>query len=627
MRRHALMISAAALLVFATLALPAGGLPPQFEKSPTAKDYPHADVVVLSESRAYTLDASGLVSEKVHLIEKILTYQGMDMVGDPKVDFNREAQDLKIVMCRTYMPEGKTVSSQANAFNEMTPFELERAPAYTAWRQMVVTKVGLDVNAVIETEYSIADKKPWRRFLEGVESLQGEFPALEREVSVAVPDGVELKYRLFNSDVQPAVKKETGKTVYTWTLKNVPGSALAAHASEVETGFMPTLVYTTCPSWARQASDVGGLVEKAVAATTPALEKKTDELVKGIESPFERILKVQGYVAESINGVEWPLADFDFSPRAAGDVYDGGYGHALDKAVLLCAMLKRAGVDAAIAACRRTVDGSVDPAAVPCLAQMDRIIVHADLNKGTLWLDPTEKLSESSQRDFLGFKGLPLVKGMAELHTMPAVEGGDLLAADLEAKADKDLGLEGSGLVACSGYYSPFYEVQGSKDSQKEWLEGFVSSVLPGAKLTDFSIVRMEPGAVVFKAEFKAAPPKTGNVKMRQTGIPNRSLIRRYPLSHLMKRDLPLVLASPGQEKITLKITLAEGEKPSCIPAEAKISNPAGSLDQTWTFKDGTLAMELDAKVPSRVIGVADYPGFREIYGLANSMSTRAVIF
>ena len=62
-------------LVLAVAALPvlAAGLPPQYARTPTAKDYPHADVLVLSESRDFTLLPDGRQVEKVRRVEKILT--------------------------------------------------------------------------------------------------------------------------------------------------------------------------------------------------------------------------------------------------------------------------------------------------------------------------------------------------------------------------------------------------------------------------------------------------------------------------------------------------------------------------------------------------------------------------
>lgn len=622
MKRKPIAILAFWIIAAALPAL-AAGLPPQYATTPTAKDYPRADVLVLSEARSFTLAPDGRVTEKVRKVEKMLTYQGMDEAGDPHVPFNKENQELVVSLCRAYTPEGIVRDAKPNSFNEMTPFDLEKAPAYTSWREMVITKVGLDINAVVELEYTITDKKPWRKVLEGVVVLQDSAPALVREVSVTVPAGTPLKCRLFNWDAPCAT---TGNTC-TVALKNVPGLDLTqGHGLSAE--FLPTLVFTTAPDWKSHADRLGAAVETAAAATSPALDRKVEELVKGVEGSFDKILKVHGYVAEGINTVEWPLEDFDYAPRTAADVFDGGYGHALDKAVLLCAMLKKIGREPKIALGRHTVPGGLDPAAVPCLAQMDGLPVRIEKGSSVLWLDPTAKLSDSSQKDFVGFKGLPLVAGMAELHEMTPVEGAsDFLWASLEAKAKEDLSLEGEGTVTLAGRYSPYYAVQGCKDSQKEALETLVGSVLPGASVSEYSVVRMEPGQAVFRLSFKADAPKAGTVRALQTGLPEGSLLKHYEASHLAKRDLPLVLAGSGEERLVLKVTLPKGLKPSYLPKEVKAENAAGSFSQTCAVTDGVLEMKVEAKVKGRVVSVQDYPGLRALYGLANDRPTRTVLF
>jgi len=624
--RYALLSSFALALAVAPAAL-ASGLPPQYANTPTAKEYPAADALVLSESRHFTLLPDGRINQSVRVVQKVLTYQGMDEIGDPKIAFNKGNQDLTIGLCRTYTPEGAVVDAKANSFNEMTPYELEKAPAYTGWRQMVVTKVGLDVNAVVELEYTITDKKPWRRFLEGVVPLRDSYPALVREIVITVPEGMPLSYKLLNAEAAPLVNTQDGQTTTTWTLKNVPLARLN-HARADERAYLPGLVFTTAPDWAHQAALVSGMVEKAAASSSPALDKKAEELLAGLKSPFEKLLKVHGFVAEGINTVHWPLGDFDFVPRSAAQIYDSGYGNALDKAVLLVALLKKAGVESAIAAVRRVPEGLADPTTVPCLSQMDGVLLHVDMGKGpTLWLDPTAPLSERSQKDFQGFKGLPLLKEYGEIHTMVPLETADLLWTNLEATLADDLSFEGKGQVAFNGEYSPFYKVQGSKDAQKKALAGFIASLLPGASLADFSVVRMESGSTVFDVSFKAPAPAKGTVKALKTGLPEGSVLKGVQGIFLSERDLPLLLPHAGNEKVFLRFKLAEGLKPACLPPAVKAQCTAGSVTQIWNLKDGVLEMDLQMSLPKSQIPAKDYPAFRDLAGSASAQANRTLIF
>jgi len=615
------------LLAAAALPVLAAGLPPPYAGTPTAKDYPHADVLVLSESRDFTLLPDGRQVEKVRRVEKILTYEGMDETGDPKVTFNEREQELSIGRCRTYTADGLTVDAKANSFNEMTPFELERAPAYTDWRQMVITKVGLDINCVVELEYTLTDKRPWRRFLEGVEPLEDQDPALERSVSLTVPEGTALNYRLFNAQAQPTVTRSGGSVTTTWTLRDIP-LAPPNEMGPSESGFLPALVFTTCPGWGSESSVIGELVAKAEAVDSPQLAKKEESLLTGLRTSFEKIVALHDYVAKDINTVRWPPADFDFIPRGAAEVYDSGYGNALDKAVLLCAMLKREGIEAFVSAGRQTVPGGLDPGAVPCMAQMDTVLVRAEEPGGPIWLDPTASLAQRSPQDFVGFEGLTLQPGSRDLNTILGAAGSDRLEAHLDAAAGAGLSLEGKGLITLAGRYSPFYAVEGSADEQKAFLKTFLTSFLPGGELTEYSVVRMDPGRCVFKIAFKGPAPKTeSGVCTLQTGLPEQSILAGFPASYLGERRLPLVLAGTGKEHLVLRVTLPEKAKILYLPAAAKLVNPAGSFARSWRLTGGLLRMEVSAEIPSRVIQPKDYKDWKELFGIANAQGERCVVF
>jgi len=139
-----------------------------------------------------------------------------------------------------------------------------------------------------------------------------------------------------------------------------------------------------------------------------------------------------------------------------------------------------------------------------------------------------------------------------------------------------DLSYTGSGQVALNGEYSPFYKVQGSKDSQKKVLSGFVSSLLPGASVSDFSIVRMEPGTAVFEVSFKAPAPAKGTAKVAQIRAAEGSVLKGVPGIFLSERDLPLLLPHAGNEKVYVTFKLAKTLAPAYMPPAASVTNEAG---------------------------------------------------
>lgn len=615
---------AAALFALAGAAALASGLPPQYASTPTAKDYPTADVLVLSDTRAITLLPDGRVVEKVRRVEKMLTYQGMDEAGDPKIAFNKEKQDLTITRCRTYTPEGLVVDAKANSFNEMTPFELESAPDYTAWRQMVVTKVGLDVNAVVELEYTLADKTPWRKFLDGRLVLGGEDPCLVRQVVISVPEGMDLHYQILNGAAKPEVQTAGDAAVYTWTLKDVPLTRTQG-TSERERAFLPTLLYTTCPDWGHWTTILGGQVEKAAAEISPALQAKTSEILKGTASDFQKMVKLQGYVAEYINDVHWPAGDFDYSPRTAAQIFDSGYGHALDKAVLFKAMAKLAGLSATPAMAGYWPERDLPGAA--CLAALPHVIVRVEIGEDHYLVSPDAPLGQASKRDWQGWAILPLAAGAGGPHTTSSLERPDALSLSLDLKVASDLAYTGEGTISLEGIYAPYFQLQGSEEEVKSFCGRMLSSVLPGAEVTSQSVVRMDPGAVALKVAFKGPSPGKEAPKALVTGLPEDSLLCTLRDPAVSERDLPVVLPGAGAEKLALHVALDPKLKVLYLPKAAKVENAAGAYEEQWTKGEGSLDLTLTARVPARVVPASAFGGWRDLCGSARSRAQRTVLF
>lgn len=621
--RGLLAFAAAAALI--AISAFAQGFP--YANTPGAREYPNADVLVLSESTSFELGANGLVTEKVHKLEKILTYKGIDAVGDPKITFNKDLQKLTIQKVRTYTPDGRIVNAKANSFNEMTPFALAKAPVYTAWRQMVVTKVGLEIGCVVETEYTIRDLKPWRRWLEGKILLQNGEPALERKVSITVPAGTTLKWRFFNAEVKPAEKTDEGNVTRTWKLENIRLSKGDERWNH-ESTFLPTLVFTTCPDWKSHSDEVGAAVQKAVASTSPALDEKTDELVKNKSGAFERLVRLQKYVAEDINNVNWPAEAFNYTPRSASEIYDSGYGTPLDKAVLLCSMLKRAHIEAAPAAWARAFPGGVDPSLVPCLSQLAGILVRTKVGDGVVWIDPSRKLSSRSHKDFVGVKYLPLLPGYDSLHTLPKMGAPDLLDVSLNITAGKNLVLSGKGSVTLSGRYSPYYGVMNSAASQKSLVTNLLSNILHGAEATSVTVSELSEEKAVFQISFKAPPPDAqGGILPLTISTPSISLIGALPFKYKYSRELPLILKHPGVERMKVTLNFSGDYSPFFIPKTLNIKGAAVSFKRSWKKDKETLTMKSILDIPSPVIKTTDYAAFRKAFTEVGAASNETLLF
>ena len=612
------------LSLFCAQVFTPAALPQEYAGTPLQRDYPDADVLVLSELKSFKLLPDGRVEQRVRLVEKVLNYEGFDAAGDPKITFDSKRQELVISKCRTYSEDGRIVDTKANGFNEMTPFALEKAPDYTDIRQMVVTHLGIDVNSVIETEYTIKDKIAWRRFLEGVEHLRGGDPAILREVEVSIPKGTTLKYSVLNGEGEPAIRDEGASVVYRWTWKNQPLERLA-DTSPLEQALAPALVFSTCPNWAGQIASLAPVVEKAVTSTSPAMEAKVTEILKGASGDFERVQRVHNYVVSAFRGIEWPLADFDYSPRPASVTFDSGYGSSLDKGVLLLALLRKAGFNVTLGVLGQKQERGSD---VPCISRLDISVVRVEMGQNFLMLDPLSKLSEKSRRDFVGLEVLPLSSSFSGTHQLSPYDAKDLCSVSADIKVSEDLSWEGQASFLLEGWYSPYFKLQGSEESQKEFVGKLLSSVVEGAETSSWSIVKMSPESVSFKVNFKVKAPKASpGPKVSKIGLPEVSALNVLTGLYRSQRDIPLLFPCPGKETMDIKVTIPEKAKPKLMPKDFAIDGAAGRAKQNSEFKEGVFSLSSDIDLKGGILATKDYQALRDLYGVVTSAPSRSFSF
>jgi hypothetical protein len=287
-------------------------------------------------------------------------------------------------------------------------------------------------------------------------------------------------------------------------------------------------------------------------------------------------------------------------------------------------MAKIAGLDAAIGF------GGYWPgpaSRVACLSALPRAIVRVEMGKDHFLLSPEAPLSETSKRDWQGWVVLPLAAGEAEPHGVSSMEYPDSLSVSLDMKVAGDLSFEGEGTVTLEGVYAPYFQLQGSDVQVKAFAKKMVASVLPGAEVTGQSVVRMDPAAVGLKVSFKGAAAAKTAPRALVTGLPAGSLLASLHNPAVSERDLPVVLRSPGVEKVTLRAALDPKLKVAYLPKALHLENAAGSLKQEWTSSDGVLVLTLETKVPARVIAPEAYGAWRGLCGTAQARAARTALF
>ena len=314
-------------------------VPDYIRNAPDEKDFPDVDGIILKQEITLRLEPDGTVKRHYLTATKILReFMPRSRQCDPLIAYEPGRRPLNIIQALTYMPDGTPVVTQENGFNEITPFELEHAFDFTNFRQMIVTFLGIEHHATMVLEYEINDTEPPSMPFWGELFLQDDKPILSQKVTITIPGDKVLHFQVPGLSLEPVVETlPGGEKQYIFERADVPAANTAEQPMRRE--YLQRLLYSEVGDWPQLRKMMASRILPAID-TSPGLQQKVKELTAQAGTTEEKIYAVHAFVVDHCRTIDWPLSDFHFKPRSASDVFSSGYGHVLDKAVLLMAMLK-----------------------------------------------------------------------------------------------------------------------------------------------------------------------------------------------------------------------------------------------------------------------------------------------
>ena len=156
--------------------------------------------------------------------------------------------------------------------------------------------------------------------------------------------------RIELKDAVPGTVSSTTQTngdriVYRWDVRDVPRIFEEPNMPEYYSCVQRLLV-STVPDWQTVSKWYWGISEKHYEATTPELVAKVHELTGGVKDEREKIQKLFTFVSQQIRymGITTETEAPGYEPHDVSITFGQKYGVCRDKAALLVAMLRLAGL-------------------------------------------------------------------------------------------------------------------------------------------------------------------------------------------------------------------------------------------------------------------------------------------
>ena len=340
--KYAIILS----LVWTSTALFAGT--PDWLKQAAQVQLPAAaddtDAVVLLDERLTNVSPDGEVRTTYRKAYKILRPTGRSK-GTLYVYFD---SDTQLTFLKAW-----SITSQNLEFEVKESDAIETAAfsegLYADTRCKILQIPAAQPGSVIGYEY----QQKQRKFVQqAIWYFQDEIPVHRARFALELPSRWNYTAHWRNhSAVNP---QSTGENRWTWDLADIEPVASEpmmpgwrAVAGEFEVSFAAQKPIASGQSYATWA-DIGRWYEeltKGSRDTSQTIRDKTREIVADATDPFEKIRRLASYVQHSIRYVAIEIGIGGYRPHAAADVLTSGYGDCKDKATLLSAMLRAAGID------------------------------------------------------------------------------------------------------------------------------------------------------------------------------------------------------------------------------------------------------------------------------------------
>ncbi len=583
-------------------------------KAPSAEEFPDASAAILLNEVKRVIHLDGTSSTTYHRIIKIFNKRGIEKFGEVFITYNTWGERITIKKARTFKLDGTEV--EATSIKDIFPLEGYRL--YSHVSQKVISMPALEEGVIIEYQYTLDDYS--RGFIgknfQDTFYLQDFEPIQSCRYVLTIPEGVEIKIVNFKTDIKPEIKKDESKMLYTWEAFNISQIIYESDMPPFH-NIAPRITVSSFSSWEEIASwyyDISREQSKA----DPDIKAKVAELIQNETTLEGKIRALYHYVITEIRylGLEFGISGH--MPHEASEIYKYKYGDCKDKATLLIAMLKEAGIEAYYVLLRTRYSGEID-LDLPSF-QFDHAIAAVPLNGELMFLDGTAEnycYGELPAMD-QDVWAMVLVDGEGKFMKVP-MQSAERNQRVREIKLDlkEDGSASGEITVLQSGIFAAYYRSifkDLGETKRKELIQNSLSSSCPGSVLEEFSFSDLADLNIPVEQRYKFRVPSYAR-KVGEKLHLKPSIIERVESTSIVakeERRFPMYFYGQYCTHNIVEITIPEGYKVERIPDDIDLVLPFVSYRVKYSVEKDIIKYERYYKFNTFEISKEEYSSFKE---------------
>ena len=389
-------------------------------------------MVVLREQRDVSYDDRGRATVRARRVYVVQAGARDDDDDDDDdalhAEWSPSYQDKPVIRARVITPEGKVVELDPAGITEL-PVSQRATNAAGDRRYLQAQLPPAKTGAVVEQEIVTADREPPPAGTVDTTPIGSAAPTSSTVVSYSAPVSARIHHveRKLPASARARHQVANGREAWIYEIPALPARFDQEFSVPADVVQSPYVGVGTGASWEAVARAYRKLLERRIAEgpfDLPA-ELPRDPSIETVHAIVAWVHHhVHGSAARFDDAVRIPLPPAEVVKQAAGDDSD--------RATLVVALLRQAGIRAEVAMLASGSGHKPDPD-LPGMGGFDRAIVRAQIGARELWIDPADDLARPGQlpEHEQGRRVLVMAEDTKALAMTPVAAPADNLVSDV----------------------------------------------------------------------------------------------------------------------------------------------------------------------------------------------------
>lgn len=599
------------------------------------------NVVLLEDDESYTFDETGRLTHVGYFVYKVLTQkgaEGWDAFSLGWQPWHQARPEIRVRVITSDLTE-----------HLLDPKTITEAPAlegeyklYSDAKRLHAPFPAVAPGAVIEEEFIERETEPlfpagragWTIF--GRERIPVEHSHVEFDAPAALPLRTGT---LLLPDVKPVREESNGRVKLSFDIGRLePMDSRAANMPSDDPAY-PQLSYSTGASWQAVATTYAKVVDEH--AGPAALQETVNTLIADKKTVGEKETAILDYIGREVRYTGIEFGGAAIVPHNPSDTLGQKYGDCKDKATLLVAMFRAAGIPAYVALLNAG-SGLDVPEDQPGMGLFDHAIVYVPGTAGAkksktvvpdLWIDATDRYARLGQLPIADQGRLALIarpETTALAHIPESTSKDNALIEYREIQLSEHGPAKVTETTRPGGVYESryrFYYADKPDKETRENLKAYVNAQYLAEELG--AVERTDPADLSrpFELTISCAKARRGYTDLSNAvaGIRLEGMFFRLPDELRRKEDEdqknqeqadehpPKLrtedwqLTEPYAEDWTYRVIPPLGFVPKELPKDGTISlGPAQIMERFSTEKDGVVVAHLTFDTGRRRYSMAE---------------------